>query len=61
MHRFQPGGGSGHEGSGCHPGGGTQPGGAGGHPGGGLNRIGIVIFLSIWRTRGVLTGKRVYW
>ena len=27
IHKFQPGGGSGQEGSGCHPGGGVQPGG----------------------------------
>jgi hypothetical protein len=46
IHKFQPGGGSGQEGSGCHPGGGVQPGGTGGQLGGGLNRIDIMIFLS---------------
>src|SRR5580704_13058330 len=38
-HNGHPGGGSGHEGSGCQPGGATHPAGAGGQPGGGLNRI----------------------
>src|SRR6478752_9344615 len=35
--KFQPGGASGHEGSGCQPGGGVHPLGGEGQPGGGLN------------------------
>src|SRR5580698_2767727 len=45
-HKFQPGGGAGHEGSGCQPGGGVQPCGAEGQPGGGLSRVAIMTFLS---------------
>jgi hypothetical protein len=38
IHRFQPGGGVGHEGSGFQPGAGVHPGGGGGQFGGGLKR-----------------------